>query len=352
MTVDHKSKWKCQECIYKMTKTNHTSTPIKPNATPKGFPSPDLNNTVRRKPNISNIRPIVSVNPTEDSETSVDGITDNTIHSAQSTVTQPATLEQISRLLDSKLHEIRSSIISDIRNTIQIEVNNAMKSLNFEVERNLETLTKEQEITQNKIQALDTKIEDIQQQLIELENPKKIILFGLREGQQEGVNDLMSHVSQAFSDILGINLYPYIEDIKRIGKKGTNRPVTIELISKRMTKHILDSSRKFRHTGLAIDEYLNGHKLQERNELRKQLMISRKDGQHAVIKNSKLYVNGKLYNQITTTETEHPNSPILPTRVINPPELQQSKSRQRNPPTQENSPQSTEKKSSEKRLFR
>lgn len=324
MTAEHKARWKCHACICKIARTNTTDTPIKSKSNYQRLhqPTDDHNLTMKVNKDKGDIFPIVHIDPPEDNDLSIDGILDNTVRSQPINSNNPATIEQISSLLDAKLNIIKTAIILDIKNTIQTEVNNAMKTFCFDVENNIESLRNKHLITQDQITAIDRKIEGIQQQLSELENSKKIVLFGLKEGQHETVNDLYHHVSQAFSDIMGINIYPYIEDIKRIGRRGANRPITIELLSKRMAKYIMENSRKFKNTGLSIDMYLDGDKLHKRNELRKQLQISRKDGQHAVIKNNKLFINGKEYTHDMTTSMEQPSSPILPTHSTKLPNAQ------------------------------
>ncbi|KOB70050.1 putative endonuclease-reverse transcriptase [Operophtera brumata] len=188
-----------------------------------------------------------------------------------------------------------------------------MKKVQDEVEQRTSTLMNEQKTIKEQIVCIDKKIENIEEQLYNLNSSKKIVLFGLAEDYYETENYLYDQVSRAFQEIMNININPYIEEIKRIGKRGHNRPLAIELISKRMTKYILENAREFKNTGLSAGIFMDGNKLQERNELRKHLVLARKNGDHAIIRNDKLIINGKEF-QNTDTPKESLNEE---TEIIN-----------------------------------
>lgn len=302
--IDDRS-WKCQECRNKMPKVNNVNDVL--------TNSDDANVTLRRKPNIDQ-RPQFCNGENDLSVDEIEGNTfANTTYECNLSLThnivdnKPITLNQFSTLLDSKLEKIKNSIILDIKNTIQdtiqSEIKSAIKKVQEDVEQRSHILTKSQETLKKQIVTIDTTIGKIEEQLNNLVSTKKIVLYGLTEDHHETENNLYDRVSQAFQEIMNININPYMEEIKRIGKQGHKRPLEIELISKRMTKYILENARAFKDTGLAVGIYMDGKKLQERNDLRKHLTSARKNGDHAVIRNNRLLINGiEFKSQCITTQ--------------------------------------------------
>lgn len=96
-----------------------------------------------------------------------------------------------------------------------------------------------------------------------------------------------------FRELMNININGFIESVKRMGRNGNRRPLMIELISKRMKKYVLENASCFRNTGYAIADILDSVALQNRKKIQEGLRIARKEGKHAVIRNNKLYINGK-----------------------------------------------------------
>lgn len=115
-------------------------------------------------------------------------------------------------------------------------------------------------------------------QILESENCKKIVLYGLEE-YPEYETDLYNRVISVFRNILEVDLTGYIEELSRLGRKGYKRPLVIEIISKRMTKYILQNKHYFRNTGLAISEYLCRDEMESRRKLRDQQMGNRNERQ-------------------------------------------------------------------------
>lgn len=286
LTPEKKKNWKCPTCVCKAPKTNNQNTPLRPT-------SPDQYVTMRKRQNQSFKTLNQSLNRSIDTDRSVDEIGDDTRMSPQNNSGDTITLSSISQLLDTKLENIKSSLLSDIKNTIQAELNIAIKNLQEDVNQKTNELKIEQNTINEKITTIDTKIKNIEEQLNTLMSPKKIVLFGIPEQPNETEYDLYDRVSRVFHDIMNININPYIEEIKRIGKTGRNRPLAIELLNKRMTKYVIENCKCFKNTGIAVDLFMEGEKLQKRNTLRKNLQEARKNGHHAIIKNNKLFINGK-----------------------------------------------------------
>lgn len=319
MTMNLKNIWKCQECKCKMPKTDNTNTPIRVSQQQLT----DMNVTMRRKP--------TNQEPSKDNsenDISIDDIIGNTINNVDisflpnnqtNSTGEPLTLEKISSLLDIKLENIKVSLLQDIKNTIQGELNNSIKKLQYDVELKTNNIIEEQTVINEKICKVEEKIKKIEQQLYSLETPKKIVLYGLNEKYHETECDLFDRVSQAFQEIMNININPYIEEIKRIGRYGDRRPLSIELISKRMAKYITENAREFRNTGLAVGPFLDKETLQNRNQLKYNLQMARKNGDFAIIKNNKLFINGNEYKSTalkTKTLKNSDTSNIIDNSII------------------------------------
>lgn len=94
---------------------------------------------------------------------------------------------------------------------------------------------------------------------------KTIVLYGLNEFTKfETEEELYERIIYAFYDITNIDLTGYIEDVNRIGQRGWRRPIEIELLSKRLKKHILLNIKLFKNTGLWISEFLDEKGRRER----------------------------------------------------------------------------------------
>ncbi|KAH9629669.1 hypothetical protein HF086_009005 [Spodoptera exigua] len=257
----------------------------------------NINVTMRRNKNLLSQQNIQNENESGQSIDEILGdtmkqITDSPITAAKK---GDITLEQISLLLDSKLEKIKTSIIEDIKNAIQIELNNATIKLQNQVDQITTNLTNEQEIIKKQITTIDQNIENIEKQLYQLKNSNKIVLYGLTESHRETEYELIDRVSRVFHEVMNININPYIEEVKRIGERGDRRPLAIELMNKRMSKYITENARDFQNTGLGVGPFMDPQTLQQRNELREALRKARRSGKHAIIKNNKLYINGKEY---------------------------------------------------------
>lgn len=354
MSSDQINNWKCQSCLCKMPKKDNSNALIRSSA--QNVPEDSaMNVTMRRKPNQYSQQNTQNDN---ESDLSIDEILGDTINQTTSSPTSAdrndsITLEQISLLLDTKLEKMKASIIEDVKNTIQIELNTAIIKLQNQVDQTTINLTNKQEIMKQQITAIDQNIEKIEKQLHQLKNSKKIVLYGLTESHRETEFELIDRVSRVFHEVMNIDINPYIEEVKRIGKRGDRRPLAIELMNKRMSKYITENARDFQNTGLGIGPFMDPQTLRQRNELKEPLRTARKNGKHAIIKNNKLYINGKEYTtdsmasinttqepptdnkkyNMTTSPTNHCETTTSNTQEIAPPApAAPSVSTQRNTP--------------------
>lgn len=321
MTAHHKSNWKCQACVCKMPKGNNMNTPLKELI--QSSTQIDTNVTLRKKSTANLSLGEYDLHSPNDASQSVDEIIGDTINdyikSGNGCINidtniegnEHLTLNNISLLLDAKLDKIKLTILEDLKQIIQAEIKNSMKNFHYEcgVDHAFQTAHKDY---QEEINKVDKKIENIQEKLQNLENTKKIVIYGLTEEYRETETNLYERASTLFYEVMGVNIDPYIEDIKRIGKTGKKRPVAIELISKRMTNYILENVGLFRNTGINIEKYMDRKALEERNELRQNLIKARKNGDYAIIRNNKLFINGKEFTSRHEAITETPpiKSPI------------------------------------------
>lgn len=288
--------WTCPSCNNVTRRTRNDNTPIR-----------NCNSSILNKSTLPTDGPVPL-----DSKTSTSDLT----------IRNDIILEKITSLLDKKLEENKQSILNEIKNTIQHEILITTEKILLDVNKNIDTIITEQsninkeiatlnEITkkyncekeklheeiiqmQNKLDSMNSNILDKKQE--QTDNSKKIVLYGLTEYDHETEEELIYRITNIFQDLLQIDLTGYIEEIKRIGKKTYRRPIMIELLSKKMIKHILMNGRCFKNTRLFISEYLGKDELIHRKNLQEQLRKARQNGHHAVIKHNKLIVDGKLNN--------------------------------------------------------
>lgn len=315
MTRNHEvtRTWRCLECI-NITRRRNDDTPVRQQLSA-------INDT------------IMSVDDLLDDEADIEGDTQRRsqipIHT--STNNQTITLENISKLLDSKLAANNESLIINMSKLIKSQISIVVNQLKKEISQNLTEITREQD-------NLKIKIEDINKhiQIMEIENNnlksdlkklkenetyqrngdldstkisqhnnitcnKKIVLFGLDEYHHESQEDLYDRITNIFYNILGVNVNVYIEDLKRIGRRGYSRPLAIEFMSQRVTKYILQNSSCFNGTGIAISTFLDNQALDKKRKLKKAMLKAREAGKHAVIRNEKLIIDGLEYDAQSKT---------------------------------------------------
>lgn len=331
MSLEVRNSWKCQKCVCKIPKTGNTDTPIHSRKSPKyntpSSPTTCSNVTMRKKTTNSindtaNSIDLSILGDTLHTEDNINTETENTSFTFDSTsllnsAQVQLNMQNLSELIILRLKENNKSIIKELQNTIQIEITRAITDLKLELDTKMNTLTSQNEERKQEIENINTKVETLQlenerlkKELRELsaktnQTPSipenhhhKIVLYGLTENFQEPECALYNKLINLFRDIANVNLSGYIEDMYRVGKKGLrNRPLVIELLSKRMTRYILSCKQYFQGTGLGVSEFLDVKSRKERAQMRDELVKARKNGYHAIIRNNQLYINGKLVNK-------------------------------------------------------
>ncbi|CAH0605393.1 unnamed protein product [Chrysodeixis includens] len=321
MTPEQKQKWKCQTCRSKEPKTGNLNTPIrqlehklnKPSNPPEEQTNtPESNITIRKKLKNSSFNVTLS-----DSSFLGDTICSE---DRENYISPNPSLQNLSELIMQRLKENNKYIISEIKNTIEDEIKKAIFKLKEELEGRTNILTKQNEERileikniNEKIEVLSKQNETLKAEIKELqtlkttsepklteENSKKIVIYGFSEHHNESEWELHSRLIDMFHDILNVDLTGYIEEIYRMGRKNTKtRPLVIELLSKRMSKYIIENGNYFQGTGIFITEFLNENARKHRNLLREEMLKARKNGQYAIIRNNKLFIEGK---QVTLTD--------------------------------------------------
>ncbi|KAI5651332.1 hypothetical protein NE865_00576 [Phthorimaea operculella] len=314
LTGEHRMNWICPLCRSEVPKGDNSNTPVrdihrKPESSvrheePKENEAPHPNVTTRNHTWASTL---------DDSVMSISGDTPRKTDNHEI----PLTIGQISQLLDVKFENHSRSMHRKI-DAMKLSLDSALTNLKTEMKDNFALLSEEQKCIKADMSKLNTRIQILeaeravlQRQILELQTqcssstsnqvtpdvdrPKKFVLYGLDEYPEETEEELHDRIIYAFREILNVDLLGYIENTARLGRKGYRRPVIIELLSKRMTKYLLERNNYFKNTGLAIAECLDDISLRERKRLVEVLREARRQGNHAVFRANKLFINGKEY---------------------------------------------------------
>lgn len=340
MTPEHKQSWICQACRCKVPKKDNSNTPIRPleNECTNLTPMKNNNITMRKKQNFAFNDSLIS----DDSNLFGDTIQNESYRNLNSEIVKETSnqtnlidIEHFEKLLDKKLKENKQSLISELQSIVISQVNKAISDLKIEMLE--KTTTSQSELTKQKIdiqeinktiyileienKKLQNEIQELKKYMIQTKDSqsakyledhktscKKIVMHGLVYNYWETEHELYERVVNIFRDVMNVNLVTYIDDLIRIGRKRSNRPIVIELLSKKVTKSILDNKYLFKNTGLAISEFLNPEALKKRKQLTERLCTARKEGHHAVIKNNILLIDGVECTELCINTPSQHNS--------------------------------------------
>lgn len=310
MTADNKKSFICQACRCKTPKTGNADTPIRSHDRDMIDLESNTNITIRKKPSTPNNETLSS------EDLSISGDTIRTEEIPINRANCDLTLQNLSEMISQQLKDNNKSIISQLQSTIQTEINKAIAKLKDDFTKDINNISQQNKEQKTQIKELNTKISNLENSNKELKkeikdleekltsaqtrqyspesNSKKIVLFGLTEYYNESEHDLHNRIHEIFQDIMCVDLVGYIEATYRIGKyKDKNRPLVIELLSKKMTKYITENSQYFQGTKLSISGYLDENERETRKIMRDEMFKARTKGLHAVIRNNQLYIEGK-----------------------------------------------------------
>lgn len=315
MTGEHRKTWKCPGCLSRTPKTGNTDKPINSKyndqLNQKKVISEGNNITTRKK--LTDRKNLDSTRFSDSSD--ILGDTIEIDNSTETEINKDLTIENLSNMITKKLKENNSSIISEIQSTIQKEINKAISKLKEDIKYDINYLNSQNIERQTELEQINSKIlkleeenqslkREINETLNRFSTPqteqiyesdsKKFVIYGLQEYYQETEYDLDMRLVETFRDTLNLDLYGSIEDTYRVGKyHSRNRPLVVELISKKMVKYIIDNNHYLEGTQLSVAEYLGEKARKERKLLREKMLKARENGLHAVIRNNILYIKGK-----------------------------------------------------------
>ncbi|XP_063628878.1 uncharacterized protein LOC134800307 [Cydia splendana] len=337
MTKEHKDKWTCKPCLSKPKKME-SSNSLPRSQIPKPKTSTQNRTIQNSEPTLNmSLRPRSALNKPArhmDSESSDVGdqilndrnISGDTMNSSITLSTTPAPtpqrpthalcLEDFKTILNEALEQNKQTIISDMKSIIQQEISIAINKFQEDILRRTHAITKEQTEIKKELSATTKKIQTLESENKKLEtelkyiqtsinnhksqtsapadnSDKKIVLHGLDELYGETELNVQGRLLNIFRDIMSVNLHGYIEDTQRIGRRGNKRPLVIELLSKSMTRYLLQNCEFFKNTGLSITKYLDEDSLKIRRNLTNALREARRERKHAIIRNNKLIINGR-----------------------------------------------------------
>lgn len=333
MTSEHRKTWQCQACRCKAPKTGNTDTPLKI----QDYKNCNFSNSPQENTNNNNITIRKKTTMFKNDSSIIDDscLLGDTIHQEDSDtnsnvntgISSTISLENLSETIIQRLKENNKFIISELKNTIEAEINKAITQLKQDIDGKTDFLYKQNDEKSKQLEEINKKIQKLNDENETLKNEiknmkfrpptieaketenenKKIVIYGFSEFYNESDNEVHSRLIEMFYEVLHIDLSGYIEETKRIGRHNTkNRPLIVELLSKKMTRYIVENSRYFQGTNIHVSEFLNENARMERKLMREEMLKARRNGQYAVIRNNKLIIDGKriLTNETTTRETD------------------------------------------------
>ena len=244
MTPEQRKTWFCQACRCKAPKTGNINTPIRPQDYKKSdqlnspLENANDNNITIRKKTINNYDTTLS----EDSSFLGDTIHQDDMEININTGTQAAfSLDNLSEIIMQRLKENNKCIISELQNTIEVEINKAITKLKHDIEGKTNFLYEQNDQTTQKIEEINKTIEKLSKENETLKNEiknlkylpvtseikntedcsKKIVIYGFSEYFKETDHDLHYRLIDMFYEIMHVDLTGYIEETNRIGRNTT-----------------------------------------------------------------------------------------------------------------------------------
>lgn len=337
MTLEHKKTWKCQMCRCKQPKGDNTNTPIHSqipsvtdelsNITLRKKSYKYINDSLDSSCDISTLGDTIHQDLENNKRQSINDMANqnedrNPIIMLQSEIQTPLTVEKMYGMLQknntSLIEALKSTIHDEIQRVIAqlktelLQKTNNIEQVQIKLKSELLSVTQKIEFMEKEYSKLREECISLQMSIQTLKQPenkikkvacterykKIIVLHGLTESYWETEAELFDRATNILRDILNIDISDYIEQISRIGRRMSNRPLKIELLSKRMSQFILQNAQYFNNTGLTVTEYLDEQALKERNTLKLALRTARKNGKHAIIRNNELIIDGKVISKM------------------------------------------------------
>ncbi|KAL0853095.1 hypothetical protein ABMA27_012865 [Loxostege sticticalis] len=301
MDRERKLYWKCPKCKSNQRKLDNTDTPVRD----QGDLCTERNNvTVRRK--------ITTVQNEGDSLLLDDTLPGgDTIEATCSHNISEAILMELKQLRmqmsdQATKQEARDRELTDTIKLMQTCILN-ITNQNTSLASELKTLRMTTENNAKRIDDLEKENLKLRQELNQTIQEK----IYTDEKNTSTEYELHERVLNVFYDIAGVDLTGYIEEISRLGKRGNRRPLKIELLSKKITKHLISSVQYFKNTGLWLSTFLDEKGLQKRKQERDDYRKANQYIQRHTKNQTTKEINTTMENTNTETRTQidcHPKS--------------------------------------------
>lgn len=168
-------------------------------------------------------------------------------------------------------------------------------------------LKKQNKILEARIKMQEKHMEEMEREI----RKRKIVIQGINEEEDESNLILYEKVRLLMREMgITINMEQEIEEMRRLGKKDTNkkgtRPILVEFGSLRKKKEVMSKKRNLKNTKVWITDDYPKTILEERKELLKYMIKAREEGCRANITYNKVIINGESYTveQITQLQRQ------------------------------------------------
>ncbi|KAI5697321.1 hypothetical protein M8J75_003765 [Diaphorina citri] len=178
-----------------------------------------------------------------------------------------------------------------------------LNNTNKAIEKKVDEIKESNAEMREKVQSLEKRIDPIERE----RRQKNILIYGLKEEQNETWQALENMVLNTFQNQMKINIQLHeIDRIKRVGRKVSSegRLVIVTLTTIRRKIDIIRNRRELRGTTVRIQEDFTKEVVEARKRLYPQLKMMREKGRKAVMRYDKLYIDGVVWNGGNNEEKE------------------------------------------------
>lgn len=192
--------------------------------------------------------------------------------------------------------EPESNRILEAIMNLKSEMKQDMKQMRESVEGKIDGVKKE-------VQKMETRLENQDTRIILMEKEvrkRNIIIYGIEEKMEENWKTLKEIIIAFLKNTMEVETkLEEIDEFYRMGKKvpNKNRPIMLKFITYWKKQEIIRSTGKLKGTKIFLDQDLTAKEVEEKKKLIPTMVHFRKNGHHAVMRGSHLYVNGKLHRE-------------------------------------------------------
>lgn len=170
-----------------------------------------------------------------------------------------------------------------------------IKDINRNIDSKFESIERNQNILENKIEVQQITIDRIEQHL----KRKNLLFFGMEE-TEKSYNELENNIQKIITEKMKIPCERRdIELVKRIGKQtGQTRPIVLTLCTMGLKIQILKNRKYLENSKIYIKEDYTPKILQKRKELQDEFRARKEKGENVALR----------YDQIITLNRKHENT--------------------------------------------